>query len=108
MIVTNNIPANVTLHTDIHLMPGTNDIDDRIWEKYRADKRFHRAYNAKVSEGTITVLEDVKRTNTEKVTIKLVQETFDTRILKSWYDSTKSGRLKGAIKKQIERMETND
>lgn len=108
MLVVNNIPANVTLNMDIHLMPGTNDVPNKVWDRYRSDKRFHRSFKSKVERGIISLIDkDMTRENGERVTMKMVQQTYDVRILEDWLETSK-GRLKGEIRKQIEKCSTDD
>lgn len=104
MFIQNHRPRNITLCMDIHLMPGLNDIPDKKWKSYRDDKRWERSFKGRLERGDISLVdEEITRESPEKVTIKMVNETFDSRILEDWL-ATAKGPLKGAIRKQIEKM----
>jgi len=88
-------------------MPGTNDIPDVKWLGAADGYKHKRGILGSIENGDISIVHDAVREGEEptevKITIRLVQETYDSRILEDWLPEAK-GRLKGAIKDQIAKM----
>lgn len=105
MLIKNNEARCLGLSDKIKLMPGVNKVRDSHWLAATKDgSGFKRGIKGKIDSGSIEIIQDVEsKEKPVKVTIKLVEETYDSRILSEWLETAK-GPLKGAIKAQLEKM----
>jgi len=84
---------------DIHLIPGFNKIPDADWDAVANSPKWARPIKGLIEEGIIKV-DDARK----KITIAMVEKTYNVDLLNEWYEKAK-GPLKGAITKQIAIME---
>lgn len=105
MLLKNNEARCLGLSDSIHLMPGVNKIKDSLWIKATKEgSKFKRGIEGKISQGSVEIVQDVDSSEKPaKVTIKLVEQTYDSRILNEWLEDAK-GPLKGAIRAQLDKM----
>jgi len=82
---------------DLILIPGYNQVSDVRWDTISTSDKWKKAVDALIESGQIVVSDTRK-----KLTIAVVQKTYDEDLLKSWEeDSAHKGPLKGAIKEQL-------
>lgn len=98
MLVEHTKPQSRTLG-DIHLLPGFNKIEDTVWDELVKSKKWCKPIKGLIADGIIKV-DDVRK----KITIAIVEKTYDVGLLNEWLGKAK-GPLKGAITKQIDLME---
>lgn len=99
MLVKNTKPRVIGIGT-IYLIPGVNEVDDNDWLQAK-EKGYARAISGLSETGEIEI---IGKEEASKPTMKIVSETYDTELLKRWLVNAK-GRLKGAIKDQIDLIE---
>jgi hypothetical protein len=105
MLLQNMEPRTISLLAKVHLIPGVNEIDDKKWAAVYSKQK--RQVDAMVEEGRLKIVQDVATDGgakeESKITLALIKETYDTKLLEKWLPESQ-GRLKGAITKQIELM----
>lgn len=66
----------------VRIMPGVNQLDDDVLKKLKT----HPSFAARVRDGKIQILDDVKTTKDGKTTVeemlRLIPKMFDTKLLK--------------------------
>jgi hypothetical protein len=99
MLIEHTKPQSRTIG-DIHLIPGFKKIEDKKWDDLIKNPKWTRPVKGLIAEGIIKV-DDVRK----KITIAMVEKTFNVDLLNEWLVKAK-GPLKGAITKQIDVMES--
>ena len=103
MLVEHTKPCSLGIG-NLYLIPGWNQIDDVRWDAVVESKKWGRAVKGLIKDGIISL-----KDNREKLTIAIVEQTFDLDLLSSWLaDTSNKGPLRGAIRKQLKGMEAED
>ena len=104
MLVKNNFERTKAIG-DLYLIPGVNRVDSKKWDSLMKGS-FGGPIAGLIEDGELEVVEGGASSNDDsvKLSIKLISETYDLDLLNEWIDGAK-GRLKGAIAKQIEKLE---
>jgi len=85
---------------DLILIPGVNRVDKDKW-KYLLSSGYKKVIEGLIDSGIMGIQDE------GKLTVSIVQNTYDVRLLEEWLGDSK-GPLKGAIKKQIALMTEDD
>jgi len=90
---------------NLYLIPGFNLVDDKRWDHLTAKgSKWAKPIAGLIKEGILKI-EDARK----KLTIAMVEKTYDVTLLESWEaDASNKGPLRGAIKKQLKAMEVED
>jgi len=99
MLVENHQPNSRSIG-NIFLIPGVNKLDKKNWDK-QVKAGYKKAVDGLIQDGILSIRDE------SKVTVSLVAKTYDVTILEEWLTNAK-GPLKGAIKKQIDLMTTEE
>jgi hypothetical protein len=99
MLVENTEPCHRSIG-HIYIQPGCNTVKDSVWEKLM-DNGYRKSVGGLIEAGILIVHESLKPTQA------LVAKTYDLDLLEDWLTEAK-GPLKGAIKKQIAILSTED
>ncbi len=94
MFLVENTQPNTRAIGTLYLAPGINEVDQKLWEGLKA--KTYKTGIQKLLDREILKI----RGGTEKLTVALVEKTYDVKTLESMLDSAR-GPLKGAIRKQI-------
>lgn len=99
MLIDNREPRARSIG-NLYLMPGVNLVDPKRWQRLM-EKGFQKSVDGLINS-EILVITDEKA----KLTIEMVQKTFDVELLRDWEaDPKHKGPLRGAIRKQIKEMD---
>lgn len=90
---------------NLYLIPGFNLVDDKRWDHLMSkDSKWAKPITGLIKEGILKI-EDARK----KLTIAMVEKTYDVTLLESWEaDAGNKGPLRGAIKKQLKAMEVEE
>lgn len=103
MLVEHTNPCSLGIG-NLYLIPGWNQIDDARWDALVTSKKWGKAIKGYIKEEVINL-----KDNREKLTIAIVEKTFDPNLLSSWSaDEKNKGPLRGAIRKQIAGLAAED
>lgn len=117
MILKNNAARPISFGTGLPdasvkiIKPGTNDISKEDWavlEKHPVIKAMLKSKEFEIvggEKGGETEGKELKDLSSKDAT-KLVGETFDTAVLKSWLESETRSPIKKAIETQLEKIES--
>jgi hypothetical protein len=89
---------------NLYLMPGINQVDDKRWDYLTKESNFRNPIKGMINQGLLVVTDD-----REKITIAMVEKTYDTELLSEWLANPKNkGPLRGAIRKQLQVLEVEE
>ncbi len=86
----------------INLLPGINRIPDKQWDELAKSQKWAKPIKGLIEDGII-IVKDAR----EKITVALVNKTFDPELLDEWMETAK-GPLLGAIRKQLEALKIEE
>jgi hypothetical protein len=98
MLLENTKPQTRVLAGRV-ILPGMNKIDDSDWDSLLKSGQWGKPIKG-LLEDEVLIAHDAR----QKITIAMVNKTFDPAILNEWLESAK-GPLKGAILKQLDALE---
>ena len=84
---------------ELLLIPGVNKVTDSKWDEMVASKKWSKPIKGLIEDGILEV-KDAR----QKLTIALVNKTYDVEVLREWQETAK-GTILGAIRKQLEALE---
>jgi len=88
----------------LYLMPGINQVDDKRWDFITKESLFRNPVKMMINGGLLVVTDD-----REKLTIAMVEKTYDIELLSEWLANPKNkGPLRGAIRKQMQVLEVEE
>ena len=100
MLVKNSQPCARAIG-NLVLVPGWNKVPDERWDVLAKSKQWAKPIKGLVEDGILELTD-----SREKLTIEIVKQTNDVDMLEAWLsDPAHKGPLKGAIKKQLAKME---
>ncbi len=103
MLVEHTNPCSLGIGK-LHLIPGWQTVDNARWDAVVSSKQWGKAVKGYIAEKVINIKDE-----REKLTVAIVEKTFDLDLLTTWKaDSGNKGPLKHAIKKQLQAMEVED
>jgi hypothetical protein len=97
MLIENTQP-NVHKVGPIYILTGVNEVDSKEWASV-LKSGYERAITALVKDGVFKITPD----EDAKLTVATIESTYDVHLLDKWNESAK-GPLKGAIRKQREKI----
>ena len=100
MLIENTEPRARSI-SNVYLMPGINSISDKRWDWLTNSNKWKNPIKGLIEHGILKVT-DAK----EKLTIQIVEKTYNGDILSEWLaDAKNKGPLRGAIRKQMKLLE---
>jgi len=99
MLVEHTKPQSRTIG-ELHVLPGMNQVSDELWDKLSKSGKWAKPIKGLITDGVLIVLDPRK-----KLTVALVEKTYNVALLNEWSETAK-GPLLGAIRKQIDVMES--
>ena len=69
---------------EIYLLPGFNKIDDKKWDELVKSPKWGKPVKGLIESGIIKV-DDVRK----KITIAMVEKTYNVDLLNEWYEKAK-------------------
>jgi len=80
-------------------MVGVNKFEDKVWDELSKSKDWAKPIKGLIADKVLVVIDHRK-----KVTIDLVNKTYNVDLLNEWLVGAK-GPLKGAISKQLDALD---
>lgn len=97
MLIENTQP-NVRKVGPIYLHTGVNEVDSKKWASV-VKSGYEKAITGLVQDGVLKITPE----EDAKLTVATIESTYDVHLLDKWNESAK-GPLKGAIRKQKEKI----
>lgn len=104
MLVENTEPRARSIGKNLILIPGVNQVDTDKWDELVKSPQWGKPIAGLEKRG-ILVINDPRK----KITIKMIESTYDPNLLSQWLaDPKNSGPLRGAIRKQLKALEVEE
>ena len=81
------------------LIPGINQIADKTWDELTKSGKWAKPIKGLIEDETLKV-QDAR----QKLTIAMVNKTYDVNVLNEWA-ATAKGPILGAIRKQLDALD---
>ena len=94
----------------VMLKPGVNELDKSDWDEFKVHSVIvDLIKSGELEELEVQLKEEEKKTDLSKmnpsIASKLIKDTFDRDLLKSWLESEKRSPVVKSLKAQLEKLE---
>jgi len=113
MLIQYNEPRSFQIDLDFRLIAGVNEVQDKVWEKYKE----HPVVKAKIDKGIFEVVDKPKSAGKKEIkglsayglkqAKEVIKKTFNIETLEGWLETETRNSIIKEIQEQIAMMNEN-